>query len=93
MKHILAETLFLIVAALGVHGQTGTNETKSPKEVVEEFWKLETRAGRLTPEGWRKAGIFFLHPNPILQKKTIAVVSGKYEYSVDEQWIKGNKAE
>jgi hypothetical protein len=93
MKHILAVSLFLMVAALGVRGQSGTNETKSPKEVVEEFWKLETKGGRLTPEGWSKARVFFLHPSSPPQKKTIAVISGKYKYSVDERWIKGNQAE
>jgi hypothetical protein len=93
MKHILMVSLFLTVAALGVCGQSGTKETKTAKEVVEEFWKLETEGGRLTPEGWYKAGIFFVRPSPPPQKKTIAVISGKYKHSVDERWVKGNQAE
>jgi hypothetical protein len=93
MKHILSVSLFLMVVASGVCGQTGTKETKSPKEVVEAFWKLETEGGRLTPEGWHNAGSFFVRPSPPPQKKTIAVISGKYKYSVDERWVKGNQAE
>jgi hypothetical protein len=93
MKHILAVSLFLMVAALGVCRQSGTKETKPPKEVVEEFWKLETEGGRLTSKGWYKAGIFFVHPSPPPQEKKIAVISGKNKYAVDERWIKGNHAE
>ena len=93
MKSVPIVSLFVMVAVPSILGQSQTRATKPPKEVVEQFWKFETEGGRLTPEGWRKAAIFFLHPNPILQKKTIAVISRKYEYSVDERWINGNEAE
>jgi hypothetical protein len=93
MKHALSVSLLLTVAALGVCRQSGTKETKSPKEVVEEFWKLETEGGRLTLEGWHKAGIFFVRPSPPPQKKVIAVISGKNKYSTDELWVKEGQAE
>jgi len=93
MKHVLMVSLLLIVGALGAYGQSETKEAKSPREVVEEFWKLETQGRRLTPEGWRKAAIFFVHPGSPPQKKTLAVISGRNKYSVDERWIKGDRAE
>ncbi len=93
MKRILIPILFLMGAGSGACAQSGTRETKSPKEVVEEFWKMETEGGRLTPDGWYKAGVFFVRPGPPPQKKLITVASGKYKCSVDERWIKGNQAE
>ncbi len=47
----------------------------------------------MTPEGWRKAAIFFVHPGSPPQKKTIALTSGKYQCSAGERWVKGNQAE
>lgn len=93
MKYILIVSLFLMVPVFEVCGQSGTNETKSPKQVVAEFWKFETEGGRLTREGWYKAGPFFVRPDRPTEKKTIAVISAKYKYSVDERWVKGNQAE
>jgi len=93
MKRPLILSLFLMVVASRACGQSGTIEPKSPKEVVEEFWKLETEGGRLTPKGWYNAGIFFVRPSARPQKKTIAVISGRNKYSVDQRWIKGNQAE
>lgn len=93
MKSIRIVHLLVLIAVPTIPSQAQTNATNSPKEVVEQFWKIETEGGRLTPEGWRKAEDFFLHPNPTPQKKTIAVISGKYKYAVDERWVKKNKAE
>jgi len=93
MKNILVVSLFVILAAPSILGQSQPGKTKSPKEVVQEFWKLETEGGRLTSEGWHNAGIFFVHPGPLPQRKTIEVISGTYKYSVDERWVKENEAE
>ena len=93
MKYTSILSLLLMVAELGVCSQSGMKETKSPREVVEEFWKLETDGGRLTPKGWYKAGIFFVRPSSPPQKKVITITSAKYKCSVDERWVKGNQAE
>src|SRR5438270_13832882 len=89
IKYIVVVGVCLTIAALSVSGGQGTPNEKSPKEVVEEFWKLETEGGRLTPEGWLNADIFFVRPEPLPRKKIIEVISAKYKYSVDVRWIKG----
>jgi hypothetical protein len=90
MRYILTGCLFLIVIPGSICGQSGP---KSPKEVVEEFWRLETQGVRLTEEGWRTTDHFFAHPIPAPSKRTIAVISQKYKYSIDELHVKGNQAE
>lgn len=93
MKHISIASFFLMLVVPGVCAQSGTKEINSPKQVVEEFWKLETEGGRLTAKGWYKAGVFFVRPGPAPRKKTIAITSGKHKCSVDERWVRGNHAE
>lgn len=93
MKSLPIIRILVMVAIPSILGQSQTGATKSPKEVVEQFWKFETQGGRLTPEGWRKAATFFVHPSPLPQRSTIAVISGRYKYSVDERWVKENEAE
>jgi hypothetical protein len=95
MKHLLRLLMGLvsIFAASVVWSQMVTEEVKPPKEVVEEFWKLETTGGRLTPEGWAKAAVFFVRLYPQPRKRTIAVISGKYKYSVDVRWVREGHAE
>jgi len=95
MKPALILSLFLTVVLFdNHHGQSQTKETRNPKEVGAEFWKLETEGVRLKPEGWYKLGnSFFVHPASFPQKKTIGIVSSKYKCSVEERAVNGNHAE
>lgn len=46
--------------------QTGSApaDINSPKDVVQDFWKLETSGGRLTDSGWHDASRFFVRMTP-----------------------------
>lgn len=91
MKHILTISFLAALAAPSILSQSQPQETKSPKEVVEEFWKFEAEGGGLTPDGWREAATFFVRPGPPQQRKIIGVIFKKY--SVDQAWVKGDRAE
>lgn len=73
MRWSLALFLTFVVAA--ATAQTAGNTMKSPKEVVEEFWGLETNGERLTPEGWNHANRFFVHSTPPPANKVIRVIN------------------
>jgi hypothetical protein len=57
----ISRVCFLIsilgLSLIGAHARSPASP-KSPKEVVEEFWKIETDGGTLTLVGWSKASSF-----------------------------------
>jgi hypothetical protein len=59
--------IFLISALLLMSGLLQSRQPPipqaSPKEVVTNFWTIETSGGRLTPEGWHKTSRFFVRPS------------------------------
>ncbi len=59
--------------------------------MVEEFWKLETDGGRLTPEGWNKANAFFVRSTTPPTKRIILVIDK--DFSVWDPVVKGNTAD
>ena len=72
--------------------QMSRSETRSPKEVVDDFWRLETNGGRLTSEGRRKAEEFLItSSDSMADPKTIEVVHK--DYAVSEPTINGTVAE
>lgn len=46
---------------------------KSPKEIVEAFYKMEYAGGRLTDGGWYQAAEFFVKPSPPPKQLYVAV--------------------
>lgn len=50
-------------------------QPRSPKSVIKEFWGMELGGERLTPDGWNRAAVFFLHPAPRSANEPILVVS------------------
>jgi hypothetical protein len=52
----------VIVTSLSVAQSSVTQRT--PLEVVQQFWSLESQGARLTPEGWEKTAKFFEDPDP-----------------------------
>ena len=55
MRLIWLIGILVFVAAAFCNAQSSSRPTKSPKTVVEEFWKMDTEGGRLTDGGWRAA--------------------------------------
>jgi hypothetical protein len=53
-------------------------EGRTPKEVVDEVWRMATQGQLLTPEGWHSAGAFFTKPRPFPANEKILVVSNAW---------------
>jgi hypothetical protein len=81
----------LLLCHIAWSGQPVMAETRSPKQVVEEYWRLETSGGRLTAEGWDQAGRFFVRRSPIPSERVIIVVG--QDYSVWDPVISNGMAE
>ncbi|MCU1239851.1 MAG: hypothetical protein JWO71_577 [Candidatus Acidoferrum typicum] len=64
--------------------QVPTAPPRSPKDVVAEFWKMETDGGRLTPDGWYKASKFFVRSTPPPLNKVVHVIRSREADSVEE---------
>jgi hypothetical protein len=90
-KYRLILGVILLLSTTALTAQSVKADTRSPKQVVEDYWKLETGGGRLTTEGWNQASRFFLRPSPIPSKRVIVVV-GK-DYSVWNPVITNGTAE
>jgi len=65
-------------------------QSKSPKQVVEDFCKFETTGGLLTPDGWNKLDRFLARP--MLPAKTQTIFVTDAQYSVWDPVIKNGKA-
>jgi hypothetical protein len=93
MRFFCAVTLITLVSlvAVSVSPQLADGSTKSPKAVVEEFWKMETDGQRLTTEGWRGADSFFVRPVIPPVKRHIIVIDK--DYSVWDPVVKDDTAE
>jgi hypothetical protein len=82
--------LVSVVASSSVSQQSVTTN-KSPKALVEEFWKMETRGGRLTTEGWRSADRYFVRPIEPPNERVIGVVDNGF--SIEDPYMRsGNTA-
>src|SRR5689334_9603531 len=82
MKAILA--LFLTIMMMFIMiapGQSARAQLKPPKEIVEEFWKLEVEGSRLTPQGWLTTAGFFVHPIPPSLQEPLVVVAKDFGVS------------
>src|SRR5690348_13735409 len=87
MRCLLAVVLSLGAATIA-WAQGAANPPKSPKAVVEEFFRFEANGGRVTNEGWQKGAAFFVHPIPQPRKMDISVIDK--DYSVGDQPIETN---
>jgi hypothetical protein len=53
-------------------------EGRTPKEIVDEVWRLATQGKLLTPEGWHVASGFFTEPTPFPANEKILIVSNDW---------------
>jgi len=93
MKQVLILALLAVLDVLGVSGQAQapTLSGISPREIVEQIWKLATEGELLTPEGWRRYSGLFLHPEPPPGNKVIRIVSNAW--GVEGALAKGSDME
>ena len=80
MKRVLILALLAVLDALAVSGQAQAprQSGRSPREIVEQLWKLATEGELLTPEGWSRYSGLFLHPEPPPGNKVIRIVSNSW---------------
>jgi len=92
MNQLIAITVVFAISVVAPSmAQAPAGDAKTPRQVVEDFLAMETRGGRLTPEGWAKADEFFAHPVPVPHEKRVVVISK--HYSVYETSVNGDRAE
>jgi len=83
--------LLTVVVALAVFSGVVKASTKSPKDVVEQFVKMDVEGARLTPEGWHEADALFVKPSEPPQPKVLVVIA--WRYAVSEAPDKGDKTQ
>jgi hypothetical protein len=66
--------LLLMNAMIPAFGQVSTSPQRSPSKVIEEYWNVETRGGRLTPEGLYRTNRFFIRADFPPEWKIINVI-------------------
>src|SRR6266404_6538578 len=81
MKLSFTFAIGLVLTAV-VHGQSGREQAakKPPKEVLQEFVKMELGGARLSAEGRRKTARFFVQSSGLSQDGKILVLSDDYEF-------------
>jgi hypothetical protein len=77
-KSILIAFLLLQASPRDSFGQTVAAATKSPKEMIEDFAKIETTGSRLTADGRLKACSFFVRASPFEAHPKIFVIGSNY---------------
>jgi hypothetical protein len=80
----------IFVAQVLSLAQSSAGPTKSPKAVVEEFWKMETQGGRLTTDGWRSADRYFVRPIEPPNERVIGVVDNGF--SIEDAYMRSGNA-
>ncbi len=76
-----------------IFAQAAALKPKSPKDVVEEFWRMQTSGGTLTTAGWYKASDFFIRPGPDPFNHIVHVISNGRADNIEETARTENWAE
>lgn len=86
-------SITLILAGISLWARPAENSVKTPKDLVKEFWQIETQGGRLTSDGWIKASHFFIRPLPPPALYAIHVIPNGSVGTIDESARTNNWAE
>jgi hypothetical protein len=83
--------LLTVLVAGAVFSGMVKASTKPPKDVVEQFVKMDVEGARLTPSGWHEADALFVNPSEPPQPKALIVIARRY--AVSETPDKGDKTQ
>jgi hypothetical protein len=83
--------LLTVVVALAVFPLVVKASTKPPKDIVEQFVKMDVEGARLTSQGWQEADALFVRPSEPPQPKVLLVIA--WRYAVSDGPEKGNTAD
>ena len=70
-----------IVAAAVAFVLPAVTSTKSPKDVVERFMKMDAKGLRLTPDGWQNADALFVTSTEPFRPDFVTVIAPNYQAS------------
>jgi len=73
---LLAAAIHLAVIA--GFAQSSSPQDNLPKNVVEQFCKIDAAGERLTPAGWHRADAFFVRPGPPAEDATVSIMEGDF---------------
>ncbi len=94
MRHelFLSATLIAILLLCGtiVGQQSSACQAKSPRDAVDQFWRMATRGEFLAKDGWKKESVFFAEPSST--RGDVAYVASDY-WEINDVTVTGNKAE
>jgi hypothetical protein len=92
MRQLLVLTIALALQTPAVSAQIAPGGPgMSPKEIVDQLWKMATQGELLTPDGWNRASRFYRHPGPPPGNKIVLIMSNYW--GPGEEHIRGNNAE
>jgi hypothetical protein len=89
MKQLIMPMTILALTAVPLSAQSPTAPKRFPKEVVEQFCKLDSAGKQLTSEGWPEVAGLFVRPTTPRRGKIIVVK----DFVVPEATVVGNRAE
>ncbi|HEV2315550.1 MAG TPA: hypothetical protein VGR94_09615 [Candidatus Acidoferrales bacterium] len=91
VKQVIKIFALVLICAVSLSAQSATTSQESPKAAIDQFLTMAINGELQTPDGWRKAGVLFAHPNSMLYGKPIIIVGD--DYSTRQTWIAGTHAE
>jgi hypothetical protein len=90
MAKLLVLTTLFSLLSIPVLGQFSVRSRESPKEVMEQFCKMDTKGDLLSAEGRREAASLFVSPLGWSRNQNVIVVS---EYVLRGPDMHGNSAQ
>lgn len=93
MKRLTSCTILLLLATTPTVPQSpAQGSRKSPRDIVEQLWRLATAGEVLTTEGWGRVAGFFEHPAPYPGNNVVYIISNSFG-PADQRMLKENTAE
>ncbi len=83
MRRLLIIATTLSLGFFPTLAQAPGDQGKSPRDVVNDFVRMDLEGSRLSPQGWRKAAHFFVRSGSPPENTSILVVSDNYELKED----------
>ena len=77
MRRIFPVIVFVVLNTIASSAQVG-DQPKTPREIVDRFWKMATEGELLTDDGWRRVSGMFAKQLPFPGNDVILIVSNSW---------------
>jgi hypothetical protein len=74
--------IVIIVVGFGLYAKSSPS---SPKEIVDQFVKMDLHGNRLTAQGWRAADLLFVRRSEPVEPKVVVVIGRQYALSTQTE--------